>query len=119
MAAAGIPLVAVDMPHPHATYFGADNYRIGYAAGEALARYAFKHWKSQVSWVLGLDMEQAGEFVQNRTTGAFNGIHTLFPDLAIESFVRMDSVAFATRVTSSFWSFSRAIQKTGDPDSGA
>jgi ribose transport system substrate-binding protein len=91
MATAGIPLVAVDMPHPHATYFGADNYRMGYTAGEALARYAIKNWKSKVSWVLGLDMEQAGEFVQNRTTGAFNGIRTLLPDLAIESFVRMDS----------------------------
>jgi len=91
MATAGIPLVAVDMPHPHATYFGADNYRMGYSAGEALARYAIKNWKSKVSWVLGLDMEQAGEFVQNRTTGAFNGIRTLLPDLAIESFVRMDS----------------------------
>jgi ribose transport system substrate-binding protein len=91
MATAGIPLVAVDMPHPHATYFGADNYRIGYSAGEELARYAIKHWKSKVSWVLGLDMEQAGAFVQNRTTGAFNGIRSLLPDLSIESFVRMDS----------------------------
>jgi ribose transport system substrate-binding protein len=91
MATAGIPLVAVDMPHPHATYFGADNYRLGYSAGEELARYAIKHWKSKARWVLGLDMEQAGAFVQNRTTGAFNGIRSLLPDLAIESFVRMDS----------------------------
>lgn len=91
MAVAGIPLVAVDMPHPHATYFGADNYRLGSTAGEALARHAIKHWKSKVAWVLGLDMEQAGAFVQNRTTGAFNGIRTMLPDLAIESFVRMDS----------------------------
>jgi ribose transport system substrate-binding protein len=91
MAAANIPMIAVDMPHPHATYFGADNYRIGYTAGETLAHYAIKHWKSRVSWVLGLDMEQAGEFVQNRITGAFNGIRTLIPDLPIESFVRMDS----------------------------
>jgi ribose transport system substrate-binding protein len=91
IAVAGIPLVAVDMPHPHATYFGADNYRLGYSAGEALARYAIKHWKSKVRWVLGLDLEQAGAFVQNRTTGAFNGIRSLLPDLEIESFVRMDS----------------------------
>jgi ribose transport system substrate-binding protein len=91
IAVAGIPLVAVDMPHPHATYFGADNYRLGYSAGEALARYAIKHWKSKVSWVLGLDLEQAGAFVQNRTTGAFNGIRSMLPDLEVESFVRMDS----------------------------
>src|ERR1035437_1567971 len=91
MAAAGIPLVAVDMPHPHATYFGADNYRIGYSAGEVLARYAIKHWKSKASWVLGLDLEQAGAFVQNRATGAFSGIRALLPGLAVESFVRIDS----------------------------
>jgi ribose transport system substrate-binding protein len=91
MASAGIPLIAVDLPHPHATYFGADNYRIGRTAGEALARHAVKHWKSRVSWVLGLDLEQAGAFVQNRTTGAFDGIRSLLPELSIESFVRMDS----------------------------
>jgi ribose transport system substrate-binding protein len=91
MAAAGIPLIAVDMPHPHATYFGADNFRLGYSAGEALARHAIRHWKGKVSWVLGLDMEQAGAFVQNRTTGAFDGIRSLLPELPVESFVRIDS----------------------------
>jgi ribose transport system substrate-binding protein len=91
ISSAGIPLIAVDMPHPHATYFGVDNFRIGYSAGEALARYAIKRWKSKVSWVLGLDLEQADAFVQNRTTGAFDGVRSLLPELGIESFVRMDS----------------------------
>ncbi|HTY82811.1 MAG TPA: helix-turn-helix domain-containing protein, partial [Silvibacterium sp.] len=26
---AGIPLIAIDIPHPHATYFGVDNYQVG------------------------------------------------------------------------------------------
>ena len=30
---AGIPLIAVDIPHPHATFFGVDNYRVGREAG--------------------------------------------------------------------------------------
>jgi len=91
ISAAGIPLIAVDMPHPHATYFGADNYRIGFSVGEVLGKHAVKRWKSKVSWVLGLELEQAGPFVQNRITGAFDGIRSHLPDLAIESFVRMDS----------------------------
>jgi ribose transport system substrate-binding protein len=88
---AGIPLIAVDMPHPHATYFGADNYRIGFSVGEVLGRHAVRRWKSKVSWVLGLELEQAGSFVQNRITGAFDGVREYLPDLAVESFVRMDS----------------------------
>jgi ribose transport system substrate-binding protein len=32
---AGIPVIAVDIPMPGATYFGADNYRAGFIAGEA------------------------------------------------------------------------------------
>ena len=33
---AGIPVIAVDIPLPGATFFGADNYRAGRMAGEAL-----------------------------------------------------------------------------------
>jgi ribose transport system substrate-binding protein len=91
IATASIPMIAVDMPHPHATYFGADNYHIGFSAGEALGRHAIRHWKSKVKRVLGLDLEQAGVFVQNRITGAFDGIRSLLPELATESFVRIDS----------------------------
>ncbi len=91
ISGAGIPLIAVDIPHPHATYFGADNYRVGYAAGELLAQHAIEHWKSKVNWVIGLDLEEAGPFVQTRTTGAFDGIRAHLSNLPIELFVRADS----------------------------
>jgi ribose transport system substrate-binding protein len=91
ISGAGIPLIAVDMPHPHATYFGADNYRMGYRLGEALGGHAIKYWRSKVRWVLGLDLEQAGPFVQNRTIGAFDGIRAQLPELLPDCFVRMDS----------------------------
>ena len=35
IAAARIPLIAIDIPHPHAIYFGVDNYRVGMTAGQA------------------------------------------------------------------------------------
>jgi ribose transport system substrate-binding protein len=90
IAAAGIPMIAIDIPHPHATYFGVDNYRVGYEAGELLARHAARTWDGKASWVLGLDLPEAGLLVQSRITGAFEGIKALLPDIPIESFVRMD-----------------------------
>lgn len=91
IANAGIPLIALDIPHPHATYFGVDNYRVGIEAGELLATQAIEHWKKHVDWVLGLDIEEAGPLVQSRITGAFQGVRNKLPDLPVESFVRIDS----------------------------
>lgn len=91
IAAAGIPMIALDIPHPHATYFGVDNYRVGVEAGELLADHATEHWKSKVDWVLGLDLEEAGTLVQSRITGAFEGVRGKIANLPVESFVRIDS----------------------------
>jgi ribose transport system substrate-binding protein len=60
IAEAGIPLIAIDIPHPHATYFGVDNFRVGLEAGTLLAEYAQKHWDAKVDSILGLDIEEAG-----------------------------------------------------------
>jgi ribose transport system substrate-binding protein len=91
IAVAGIPLIAVDIPHPHATYFGVDNYRVGIEAGELLAGHAIRHWGGKADWVLGLDIEDAGPMVQSRITGAFQGVRNRLPNLPVETFVRMDS----------------------------
>lgn len=87
---AGIPLIAVDIPHPHATFFGVDNYRVGFEAGELLGRHASTSWKGVVNWVVGLDIEQAGPLVQSRITGAFQGVSAVLPEVPLEYFVRMD-----------------------------
>jgi ribose transport system substrate-binding protein len=90
IAAAKIPLIAVDIPHPHATYFGVDNYRAGLAAGELLADFAINRWDGKMDWMIGLDLEEAGQMVQNRITGAIQGVKARLPNLPVESFVRMD-----------------------------
>lgn len=90
IAAAGIPLIVIDIPHPHATYFGVDNYRVGFEAGELLARHAIENWSGKMDWVLGLDLEEAGTLVQSRITGAFEGIRSKLEGTPIESFVRID-----------------------------
>jgi ribose transport system substrate-binding protein len=90
IAGANIPFIAVDIPHPHATYFGADNYRVGLVAGNLLADYALNKWGGKVNWVLGLDLTEAGPMVQSRITGAFEGVRVKLPDTPVESFVRID-----------------------------
>ena len=90
IAAAKIPLIAIDIPHPHATYFGVDNYRVGFEAGEVLAVHALKQWEGKVDWTIGLDLPEAGLLVQSRITGAFEGVRSGIPDLPVETFVRMD-----------------------------
>lgn len=91
IAGAGIPLIAVDIPHPHAIYFGVDNYRVGLEAGALLARHAQKFWTGKASWVLGLDLEEAGPLVQSRITGACEGVRSILQEIPVESFVRMDA----------------------------
>jgi ribose transport system substrate-binding protein len=97
IAEAGIPLIAIDIPHPHATYFGVDNYSVGVAAGETLAVYAAEQWSGKVDWVLGLDLPEAGHLVQSRITGAFGGVKNRLPDLPVECYVRIDGRGFRDR----------------------
>jgi ribose transport system substrate-binding protein len=90
IAEARIPLIAVDIPHPHATYFGVDNYRVGREAGGILAEFAINHWGGKMDWMVGLDVEEAGQLVQSRITGAFEGVRARLPNLPVENFVRID-----------------------------
>ncbi len=90
IAGANIPLIAIDIPHPHATYFGVDNYRVGHDAGEVLGQHALESWAGKVDWVLGLDLPEAGSLVQSRITGAFEAVRSAMPQTPMESFVRLD-----------------------------
>ncbi len=87
---ADIPLVAIDVPHPNATYFGVDNFEVGYEAGALLAQHALRKWKGKVDRVLGVGFSEAGSFVQNRIAGAFDGIGERFKELTPDRFVQIE-----------------------------
>ena len=57
---AEIPVIAVDIPLPGAIFFGADNYRAGYLAGEGLGRWIRAHWGGSFDLLLGLVDARAG-----------------------------------------------------------
>ena len=91
LAEAGIPLIAVDSPHPNAVYFGVDNYRAGLDGGDFLGAIAMERYKGNIDFVVGLDLVRAGSLVQSRITGAFEGIRERIGNIAPEKFVRLDS----------------------------
>jgi ribose transport system substrate-binding protein len=71
---AGIPLIAIDIPHPGATYFGANNYEAGLIAGRCLGRWAKKNWGGQVDEILLVELARAGPLLRARVRGIVAGI---------------------------------------------
>src|SRR5499433_4323344 len=57
---AGIPLIAIEIPHPGATYFGANNYEAGLIGGRYLGRWARQHWQSAVDEIVFMALARAG-----------------------------------------------------------
>jgi ribose transport system substrate-binding protein len=90
VASANIPLIAIDIPHPNATYFGIDNYRAGMEAGEMLVRHSQTEWGGKIDRVIGLDLPEAGLLVQGRISGAFEAVKSAQLNLAESSFLRLD-----------------------------
>src|SRR6186997_3254165 len=78
---AGIPLVAIGVPHPGATYFGANNYEAGLIGGRHLGRWAKQHWHSDVSEIVLIALERAGSLPKMRLTGMLVGMKEICPQL--------------------------------------
>jgi ribose transport system substrate-binding protein len=87
---AEIPLLAIDVPHPNATYFGVDNFEVGLEAGSLLAQHALHKWKGHADWVLGIGFSEAGSFVQNRISGAFDGVRQRLKDIPADHIIQLE-----------------------------
>jgi len=79
---AHIPLIAIDVPHPGATYFGANNYEAGLLAGRHLGQWARSHWQGRVDEVLLLELARAGALVRARMSGALAGLRETLHEAA-------------------------------------
>ena len=87
---AGIPLIAVEIPHPGATYFGANNYLAGLIGGRYLGRWAKQQWAGQVDELLLLELPMSGPIPAARLTGTLVGVRELLPQLPDHSVVHLD-----------------------------
>lgn len=87
---ARIPVIAIDVPHPGAIYYGANNYDAGLIAGRALGRWARRHWNGDVDEVLLIEFLSAGRLPQLRLTGALAGIREDLADFPDSRVVRLE-----------------------------
>src|SRR6266540_1576603 len=71
---AKIPFIAIDIPHPGATYFGANNYQAGLIGGRYLGRWAKKNWGGEIDEVLLIELHRAGSLPQARIRGMVTGL---------------------------------------------
>ena len=78
---AGIPLIALEVPHPGATYFGANNYEAGLIGGRHLGRWAKQHWHADIDEIVLLALERAGSLPKMRLTGMLVGMKEVCPHL--------------------------------------
>lgn len=87
---ANIPVIAIEIPHPGAFYFGADNYQAGLIGGRALGRWAKKYWYGKVDEVLLLELPIAGPLPQLRITGTLAGLTQMLPSIRNSNFVHLN-----------------------------
>src|SRR5436853_4941365 len=87
---AGIPMIAIDIPHPGATYYGANNYEAGLIGGRYLGRWVKEHWHSQVDEILLLELKRAGNLPRMRLSGLLVGINLVLPSAASCSVAYLD-----------------------------
>src|SRR3981081_1123243 len=79
---ANIPMIAIDIPHPGATYYGANNYEAGLIGGRYLARWAKENWHGQVDEIVLMELARAGGLPRMRLTGMLAGLRLNLPAAA-------------------------------------
>ena len=78
---AGIPAIAVDIPHPGATFFGANNHQAGFLGGRHLGRWVKSQWRHLPDEIILIGQPRAGSVVASRVTGVLTGILEVLPEL--------------------------------------
>jgi len=78
---ANIPMIAIEIPHPGATYFGANNYEAGLIGGRYLGRWAKQRWNGVVDEIVLVELKRAGSLPQMRLTGMLVGMKEVCPHL--------------------------------------
>ncbi|HWB83513.1 MAG TPA: substrate-binding domain-containing protein [Bryobacteraceae bacterium] len=87
---ARIPVIAIEIPHPGAIYFGANNYQAGLIAGRTLGRWAKENWDGAVEHLMLLELPIAGPLLGLRVTGIQDGLRSELPRITNTPTVHLD-----------------------------
>lgn len=88
---AAIPVIAVDIPMVGATFFGVDNYRAGYMAGNALGEWLRDHWDNSFDYLIVLEESRAGTLPAARIQGQLYGLQEITVKIPEAHILRVDS----------------------------
>lgn len=77
-----IPLIAIEIPHPNAVYFGVNDIQAGLTGGRHLGRWAAEHWRGRADALVLLGLSMAGSFPGSRITGTLLGVREVMPDFS-------------------------------------
>lgn len=88
--AANTPVIAIEVPHPGATYFGADNYKAGLIGGRALGRWARENWDGKVDQLVLVELLIAGSLLELRLAGLVDGLRAELPRIVETPLVHLN-----------------------------
>jgi ribose transport system substrate-binding protein len=77
LRSANIPVIAVDIPMPGATFVGVDNYKAGLMGGRLLGHFVKQKWEGRIDKVLSLELPLSGPIPAARMQGQIDGLREL------------------------------------------
>jgi len=86
-----IKVIAIDIPMPGAVFFGADNSKAGFLAGEYLGNKAKEQWGGKIDKVIMLELPQSGDVPAMRMNGQLDGLKSIITDIKDSDIIRLDS----------------------------
>jgi len=89
--AKGIPVIAIDIPMPGATFFGVNNPLAGGMAGKGLGEWIKKNWNGQVDALVMLELPQSGPVPAARMKGQRDGLEAIVGKIPESKVKHLDS----------------------------
>lgn len=104
---AGIPMVAVDYPHPGATFFGVNNHVAGRDAGRWLAGWVRDTWRSRLDGIVLIESTRGG-VMSSRLRGVLSGLQERLKSYASARVIELPAKAL---FEPSFHAIQQLLQK--------
>ncbi len=89
--AKNIPVIAIDIPMPGATFFGVNNPVAGQMAGKGLGEWIKKNWGGKVDALVMLELPQSGPIPAARLKGQRDGLESVIGKIPEANVKHLDS----------------------------
>jgi ribose transport system substrate-binding protein len=86
-----IPVIAIDIPMPGATFFGVNNPLAGGMAGKGLGAWVKKNWGGKVDALIMLELPQSGPIPAARMKGQRDGLESIVGKIPESKVKHLDS----------------------------